>query len=253
VDALRQVVRSRLRATTSTLTAMRLAAGLLAVIVALAPGALRAQHLELAPLRADRLGPLPNGGWCFGVRLRSRDRCTEFFLLELGARFRTSGATDHSTRDPAHAYPTLGDHAYLGLGLAHRIGEKSALGGIVEGGAGSGERLSLGARFDQQLGQHLRIDVGGGAMRAETHQRGVTGRRNANGMFIDGAIRASDLAVFEARFDHLPGDGQIVKPANATYVGMRVEGTGAVKTTIAGAAIVSVLLIIVFLGGGGGD
>ena len=221
-------------------------------ISTMVPLALTAQGLQVAPTAAVT-GQLPNGGWCFGVRLRPADRCVEFLLLEMGARFRTTGATDHSTRDPAHAYPTLGNHAYLGLGLAHRLTRRSAVGGIIEAGAGAGERLSAGIRFDQQLDPRIRIDLTGGVMRAETHQRGVTRRRNANGVFVDGALRASDLAVIDARFDHIPGDGRIVKPANAAYLGMRAEGTGAVKTTIAGAAIVSVLIIIAFFGGFGGD
>lgn len=222
------------------------------VIAALVPAALPAQHLELPPPQV-RVDALPNGGWCFGAKLRARDRCSDFFLLEMGARFRASGATDHSTRDPAHAYPTLDDHAYLALGVAHRVARGTALGGVIEGGAGGGERASLGVRFDQQLGERIRLDLSGGLMRAQTHQAGVTHRRDANGIFADAAIRASDVAVIDARFDHIPGDGRLVKPANAAYVGMRVEGTGAVKTTIAGAAILSVLIIFIWLGGGGGD
>jgi hypothetical protein len=231
---------------------MRRTACVLAV-AAIVPLALPAQRLTVVPPRVAVAAPSPNGGWCFGVKLRSRDRCANFGILEIGARFRASGQTDHSTRDPAHAYPTLEDHGYLALGLAHRVAARSALGVVGEYGAGGGERQSIGVRFDQQLGEIPRLDLTAGMMRVETHQRGVTRRRTANGTFVDAAVRANDLFVIQARVDHIPGDGALVKPANATYVGMRVEGGGAVKTTVAAAAILSVLMIFVFFGGGGGD
>lgn len=215
---------------------------------ALCPLALQAQRLELAP--ATVAPSPPNGGWCFGVKLHPRDRCVYFEILEIGARFRASGQTDHSTRDPAHAYPTLDDHGYLALGLARRIVDHSALGVVGEYGAGGGERQSLGVRFDQQLSERARLDFTAGALRVETHQRGVTRRRTESGTFVDGAVRASDLFVIQARVDHIPGDGALVKPATATYVGMRVEGGGAVKTTLVGVAILAVLEFIVFFGGG---
>lgn len=225
-----------------------------AVVLLLAPLALPAQQLAPALARASLGDSAPNGDWCFGVKLPpAGNRCANFTLLEIGARFRVSGKTDHSTQDPAHAYPTLDDHGYLALGLAHRVARASALGVVGEYGAGGGERQSLGIRFDQQLTRHARFDATVGALRVETHQRGVTRRRMAAGTFIDGAVRANDMLVIQARFDHVPGDGRLVKPANAAYIGARVEGGGAVKATIASAAIVSVLLVILFFGGGGGD
>lgn len=223
------------------------------VLLTLAPLALPAQRLELAVPHPAGTSTLPNGGWCFGVRLHPRDRCSNFTILEIGGRLRASGKTDHSTSDPAHAYPTLEDHGYLALGLAHRIATRSALGVVGEAAAGGGERYSIGVRFDQQLGAIPRLDLTAGTMRVETHQRGVTRRRWAGGTFVDAAVRASDLLVIQGRIDHVPGDGKIVKPANAAYLGMRVEGGGAVKTTITAAAILSVLVIFIFFGGGGGD
>jgi hypothetical protein len=59
------------------------------------------------------------------------------------------------------------------------------------------------------------------------------------------------LFVVQARLEHVPGDGGLVKPATATYVGMRVEGGGAVKTTLVAAAILALLEFYVFFGGGG--
>jgi hypothetical protein len=224
----------------------------LLVFSALLPLALRAQRLEPSPahVAADSL---PNGGWCFGVKLRARDRCTSFAILEIGARFRVSGQTDPSTGDPAHAYPRLENHGYLALGLAHRVADRAALGVVGEYGAGGGEREGVGVRFDQQLGEYARLDLTAGGMRVQTHQRGVTRRRMANGTYLDAAVRASDLLVIQARVDHVPGDGGLVKPASATYVGARVEGGGAVKTTIVASAVVGVLLLYVFFFGGGGD
>jgi hypothetical protein len=219
-------------------------------VVALAPVALRAQGLMLAPPSIATADSLPNGGWCFGMKLRARDRCTNFTLLEIGARFRASGQTDHSTGDPAHAYPRLEDHGYLALGLAHRFATRSALGIVGEVARGGGEREAIGVRVGQQLGEIPRLDLTAGAMRVETHQRGVTRRRWANGTFADAAVRASDLFVVQARIEHVPGDGGLVKPANATFVGMRVEGGGAVKTTIVAAAILAVLELFIFFGGG---
>jgi hypothetical protein len=217
----------------------------------LVPLALPAQRLELAPARVALVEPAPDGGWCFGMKLRSRDRCANFTLLEIGARLRASGNTDHSTRDPAHAYPRLEDHGYLALGVAHRIAKRSALGVVGEVARGGGEREAIGVRFDQQLGEIPRLDLTAGVMRVETHQRGVTRRRWANGTFADAAVRASELFVVQARLEHVPGDGGLVKPATATYVGMRVEGGGAVKTTLVAAAILALLEFYVFFGGGG--
>lgn len=220
------------------------------VFLALTPLRLMAQHLEPVP-RADGVATAPNDGWCFGVKLRPRDRCADFMLLEIGARFRVSGKTDHSTADPAHAYPTLENHGYLAAGLAHRVAPRSALGVVGEYGSGGGERLALGVRFDQQLSDIARLDLSAGAMRVQAHQRGVTRRRWANGTFADAAVRANDLVVIQARMEHVPGDGGLVKPANAAYVGMRVEGGGAVKTTVVAAAILALLEFYIFFGGGG--
>ena len=64
------------------------------------------------------------------------------------------------------------------------------------------------------------------------------------------AVRASDLFVLQGRLEHVPGDGAIVKPANAAFVGMRVEGGGAVKTTVVALAILAVLEAYLFFGGG---
>lgn len=217
------------------------------------PVALRAQGVALAPPHVAAADSLPNVGWCFGVKLRARDRCASFGILEMGVRLRTSGQTDHSTRDPAHAYPTLDDHGYLALGLAHRIAARSALGVVGEVGSGGGDRQSIGVRFDQQLGPVPRLDLSAGTLRVETHQRGVTRRRWANGTFVDAAVHANDVLVIQARLDHVPGDGALVKPANATYLGMRVEGGGAVKTTIVAAAILAAFAVYIFFGGGGGD
>ena len=217
----------------------------------LVPLALPAQRLELAPPRVALSEPAPDGGWCFGMKLRRRDQCSNFTLLEIGARLRASGNTDHSTRDPAHAYPRLEDHGYVALGLAHRIANRSALGVVGEVARGGGEREAIGVRFDQQLGEIPRLDLTAGVMRVETHQRGVTRRRWANGTFADAAVRASELFVVQARLEHVPGDGGLVKPATATYVGMRVEGGGAVKTTLVAAAILALLEFYVFFGGGG--
>ena len=225
----------------------------LLAIAAFAPLAVHGQGLELPTPPVDGGDIAPNGGWCFGVRLTPRDRCADFAILEIGARFRASGHTDHSTRDPAHAYPTLENHGYLGLGLAHRLGARSALGVVGEYGAGGGERHALGVRFDQQLGAIPRLDVTAGALRVETRQRGVTRRRWANGAFVDGAIRANDLLVIQGRIEHVPGDGALVKPATAAFVGTRVEGGGAVKTTIVALLVLSALEVVIFFGGGGGD
>ena len=233
---------------------MRRPVGLLVLSARLSvPVALRAQGLAMAPPNVAAWDSLPNGGWCFGVRLRPRDRCASFALLEIGARLRASGQTDHSTRDPAHAYPMLEDHGYLALGLAHRVSARSAIGVVGEYARGGGDREAIGVRFDQQLGEIPRLDLTAGAMRVQTHQRGVTRARMVNGTFVDAAVRASDLFVVQGRFEHVPGDGGIVKPANATYVGMRVEGGGAVKTTIVAAAIFAAFAVYIFLGGGGGD
>lgn len=221
------------------------------VFLALAPLRLMAQRLELVAPRITPADSAPNGGWCFGVKLRARDRCADFTLLEIGARFRGTGKTDHSTADPAHAYPTLENHGYLAAGLAHRVAPRSALGVVGEYGNGGGERLALGVRFDQQLGEVPRLDLTAGAMRVQTHQRGVTRRRWANGTFVDAAMRASDLVVLQARVEHVPGDGGLVKPANATYIGARVEGGGAVKTTLVGLAVIAALELFIFFGGGG--
>jgi hypothetical protein len=221
------------------------------VFLTLVPLALPAQRLELAPPRVALAEPAPDGGWCFGMKLRPRDRCANFTLLEIGARLRASGNTDHSTRDPAHAYPRLEDHGYLALGVAHRIAKRSALGVVGEVARGGGEREAIGVRFDQQLGEIPRLDLTAGVMRVQTHQRGVTRRRWANGTFADAAVRASELFVVQARLEHVPGDGGLVKPATATYVGMRVEGGGAVKTTLVAAAILALLEFYVFFGGGG--
>ena len=225
---------------------------LLLAPLTLAPLALPAQRLELVPPRIAFADPAPDAGWCFGVKLWASSRCADFAILEIGGRLRASGQTDHSTRDPAHAYPMLDDHGYLALGLAHRVATGSALGVVGEYAAGGGERASLGVRFDQQLGEIPRLDLTAGAVRVETHQRGVTRRRWANGTFVDAAVRASDIFVVDARVDHVPGDG-IVRPANATYVGMRVEGGGAVKTTAVALAILSALEFYIFFFGGGGD
>jgi hypothetical protein len=213
------------------------------VTLALVPLSLPAQRLELAPPRIAPAAGAPDGGWCFGMKLRARDRCANFALLEIGVRLRASGQTDHSTGDPAHAYPRLEDHGYLALGLAHRIAQRSALGVVGELARGGGEREAIGVRFDQQLGEIPRLDLTAGVMRVETHQRGVTRRRWANGTFVDGAVRASELFVIQARVEHIPGDGGLVKPANATFVGMRVEGGGAVKATLVAAALMAVLLM----------
>lgn len=221
------------------------------VFLTLVPLALPAQRLELAPPRVALAEPAPDGGWCFGMKLRSSDQCSNFTLLEIGARLRASGNTDHSTRDPAHAYPRLEDHGYLASGLAHRIAKRSAFGIVGEVARGGGEREAIGVRFDQQLGEIPRLDLTAGVMRVQTHQMGVTRRRWANGTFADAAVRASELFVVQARVEHVPGDGGLVKPANATYVGMRVEGGGAVKTTLVAAAILALLEFYVFFGGGG--
>ena len=221
------------------------------VLLTLVPLALPAQRLELALPRVTLAEPAPDGGWCFGMKLGSRDRCANFTLLEIGARVRASGNTDHSTRDPAHAFPRLEDHGYLALGVAHRIARRSALGIVGEVARGGGEREAIGVRFDQQLGEIPRLDLTAGVMRVQTHQMGVTRRRGANGTFADAAVRASELFVVQARLEHVPGDGGLVKPANATYVGMRVEGGGAVKTTLVAAAILALLEFYVFFGGGG--
>ena len=234
----------------------RIAAPLLFLLLAsltLAPLALPAQRLELVPPRLELPEPAPDGGWCFGVKLRARDRCADFTILEIGGRLRASGKTDHSTRDPAHAYPVLEDHGYLAVGWAHRIAARSALGVVGEYARGGGDREAIGVRFDQQLGEIPRLDLAAGAMRVQAHQRGVTMRRWAHGTFVDAAVRASDLLVVDARFDHIPGDGAILKPANATYVGMRVEGGGAVKTTAVALAILAALELYIVFGGGGGD
>lgn len=217
------------------------------VFLTLVPLALRAQRLELVSPGIARPDTLPDGGWCFGMKLRPRDRCSNFTLLEIGARLRASGNTDHSTGDPAHAYPRLEDHGYIALGLAHRIARRSALGVVGEVARGGGEREAFGVRFDQQLGEIPRLDLTVGGMRVETHQRGVTRRRWANGTFADAAVRASELFVVQARVEHVPGDGALVKPANAMFVGMRVEGGGAVKTTIAASVVLTALLIYAFL------
>src|SRR6476661_5907848 len=120
----------------------------LLVSFALVPLALPAQRLELAAPSVAPAGSAPDGtGWCFGVKLRPRDRCANFTILEIGARLRASGNTDHSTRDPAHAYPRLEDHGYLALGLAHRVAARSALGVVGEYARGGGDRKSLGVRF----------------------------------------------------------------------------------------------------------
>lgn len=234
----------------------RIAAPLLSLLLAsltLAPLAIQAQGLELAPRRLELPTPAPDGGWCFGVKLRPRDRCSDFAILEVGARLRASGKTDHSTRDPAHAYPVLDDHGYVSAGWAHRVAARSALGIVGEYASGGGDREAIGVRFDQQLGEIPRLDLTAGAMRVEAHQRGVTMRRWAHGTFVDAAVRASDLLVLDARVDHIPGDGGIVKPANATYVGMRVEGGGVVKTTAVALAILTLLELYAFFGGGGRD
>lgn len=217
---------------------MRSVLALVLVAVAITPAAAHAQQASL-----------PNGGWCFGVKLRPRDRCANFGIVEIGGRFRTTPKTDHSTQDPAHAFPTLENHGYLSLGLAHRVADRSALGVVGEYGAGGGERQAIGVRFDQQLGEIPRLDLTAGMVRVETHQRGITRRRMANGTFVDAAVRASDLFVVQARVEHIPGDGGIVKPANATYLGLRVEGGGAVKTTIAASAILAVFIVFAFLRG----
>jgi hypothetical protein len=223
----------------------------LTLILTLAPLTLPAQRLELAPPHLALATAAPNGGWCFGVKLRRRDRCDNFALLEIGVRFRASGKTDHSTADPAHAYPVLEDHGYLALGLARRVAPRSALGVVGEYARGGGDRESIGVRFDQQLGEIPRLDLTAGVMRVQAHQRGVTKRRWANGTFLDAAVRANDIFVLQARLDHIPGD-DIIRPANAAYVGMRVEGGGAVKTTAVALAILATFEIYVFLGGGGG-
>ena len=228
---------------------MRRIASTLALL-ATVPLALPAQRLELAAPRVAPADRAPNGGWCFGMKLQPRDGCSNFALLEIGARLRTSGQTDHSTGDPAHAYPRLEDHGYLALGLAHRVARRSALGLVGEIARGGGEREAIGVRFGQQLGEIPRLDLTGGVMRVETHQRGVTRRRWASGTFIDAAVRASDLFVLQGRLEHVPGDGAIVKPANAAFVGMRVEGGGAVKTTVVALAILAVLEAYLFFGGG---
>jgi hypothetical protein len=221
------------------------------LLVALLPAVARAQQLDLAPPPPLAARTLPDGGWCFGMKLRPRDRCANFTLLEIGARLRASGNTDHSTRDPAHAYPRLEDHGYLALGLAHRIASRSALGVVGEYARGGGDRTAIGVRFDQQLAEIPRLDLTAGVMRVQTHQRGVTRRRWANGTFVDAAVRASELFVIQGRLDHVPGDGGLVKPATATYVGMRVEGGGAVKTTIVAITILAALELFIFFGGGG--
>lgn len=223
------------------------------VIVFLAPVALAAQGPAPAPARATVVDTSTAPGWCFGVKLAPRDRCANFAIIEIGARFRTSGRTDHSTRDPAHAYPTLDDHGYLAVGVAHGIAPRTALGVVGEYGGGGGERQSVGVRFDRQLGAVPRLDFTAGLLRVETHQRGVTKRRWATGRFVDGAIRASDLLVIQARVEHVPGDGARVKPATAAFIGTRVEGGGAVKTTIVAVALLAILEAYVFFGGGGGD
>lgn len=220
------------------------------VFLALLPLALPAQRLELAPPGIAPATAAPDGRWCFGMKLRPRDRCANFTLLEIGARLRASGNTDHSTRDPAHAYPRLEDHGYLALGLAHRVARRSALGVVGEVARGGGEREAIGVRFDQQLGEVPRLDLTAGVIRVETHQRGVTRRRWANGTFVDGAVRANDLLVLQARVEHVPGDGGLVKPASATFVGMRVEGGGAVKTTLVAATILAALELYLFFFGG---
>ena len=129
------------------------------------------------------------------------------------------------------------------LALAHRVAARSALGIVGEVARGGGEREAIGVRFDQQLGGIPRLDLTAGVMRVETHQRGVTRRRWANGTFVDASVHASELFVVQARLEQVPGDGGLVKPANATFVGMRVEGGGAVKTTIVAAVLMTVLLI----------
>ena len=224
---------------------------LLAFVVSL-PVRLGAQQLELAAPRFIGTESSAAGGWCFGVKLGAGDQCASFGIVELGVRARLTGQTDHSTRDPSHAYPVLAGHGFIAAGLARRIGGRSALGAVAELGGGDA-RQGLGVRYDRQLAEHARLDLTVGGMRVETHQRGVTRRRNANGTFADAALRANDLFVLQARVERFPGDGAIIKPARAAYLGVRVDGGGAVKTTLAALAILALHDIIVFFCGGKGS
>lgn len=227
---------------------MRRTACLLAIVVSL-PVSIGAQQLELASPRPIIDGSSSADGWCFGVKLGAGDHCASFGLVELGVRARLTGQTDHSTGDPAHAYPLLASHGFVAAGLAWRIGDRSALGAVAELGGGD-VRQGLGVRFDRQLAEHARLDLTVGGMRVETHQRGVTRRRNANGTFADAALRANELFVIQARVERFPGDGAIIKPARAAYLGLRVDSGGAVKTTLVAVAILAVLDIVFFFGGG---
>jgi hypothetical protein len=213
----------------------------------------------LIPCAARGQQPAPNAGvtrpagpdpWCFGVKLDTRPDCENFAVLELGVRARASGQTDHSTRDPAHAYPVLDDHGFAVLGYARRISDGAALGVVGEVGAGESRR-GLGLRFDQTLGRHARLDFTVGGLQLETHQRGVTRTRLTGGTFADAAIRVNEVLILQARGENFHGDGSLVKPASGAYIGVRVDGGGAVKTTLLALTLLAAMSVVIFFTGGG--
>ena len=218
----------------------------LIAIVLVAPHMALAQgsppNVVIAPGETDR--------WCFGVKLDTRPDCRNFALLELGVRARATGQTDHSTRDPAHAYPVLDHHGFAVLGYARRISGGTAVGVVGEVGAGESRR-GVGLRFDQTLGRHARLDFTVGGMQLETHQRGIVRTRMTGGTFADAAIRVNEVLVLQARGENFPGDGSLVKPASGAYIGARVEGGGAVKTTLVAMTLLAAMAVVLYVTGGG--
>jgi hypothetical protein len=181
-------------------------------------------------------------GVCFGVQLDAGRGCAAFFVIEGGGRVRLTGQTDHSTRDRTHAYPILQNHGFLASGVAYPIGERSALGVVGELGGGDA-RQGIGMRYDRTLVGRLRLDLTAGEMRVETHQAGVTRRRMTAGPFAEATLHVHDLFAIQARGERFAGDGGVVKPASALYLGGRIEGKpglGAAGTFLVLASIVLV-------------
>lgn len=182
-------------------------------------------------------------GVCFGVEAASR--CAAFFIIEGGGRVRLTGQTDHSTRDRAHAFPILQNHGFLVSGFAWPAGDRAALGVVGELGGGDA-RQGIGVRYDRALVGKLRLDVTAGGMRVETHQAGVTRRRMTSGPFGDVTLHVHDLFAIQARGERFAGDGGIVKPASALYLGGRIEGKPGLGAAGTFLVLASIFLVYAF-------
>ena len=208
---------------------------------------MRTMRFTLAAALIAAALPLPaqqhRAAVCFGVEVDAK--CAAFFIIEGGGRVRLTGETDHSTRDRAHAFPILRNHGFLATGLAWPAGTGAALGVVGELGGGDA-RQGIGVRYDRALTGKLRLDLTAGGMRVETHQAGVTRRRMTAGPFGDVTLHVHDLLAIQARGERFTGDGGVVKPASALYLGGRIEGKPGLGAAGTFLVVASIFLVYAF-------